>query len=340
MSSVRVGRLLSLDFLRAFGCLGVVVNHASSLSGLSFLNQIPPFRVELFFVISGVVAYLSLKPTSSLSSFTTKRLVRLLPLYWIATALAVLLFYVKNNSLADTAHIISSLLLIRQPENQLGPILYQTWTLNFEIAFIAVIVASRWMTKKYAFLIAASTILTMSCLRYKIGSYYFDYYLSQRFGMFAVGIALGYLISTRQLLPARLALPACLLMMMVILYNGGEGYGATFVHWGIPVSMLVFSACSAEKQLAALCIKPVTMISKASYSIFLFHPFPIWYFQWNFSEKESIGLFTLAVIASLVIGLTVHKWIEMPLNSVLNRAVKKPDQRTARNQAPIVQVPN
>lgn len=216
-------RIYSLDFLRALGCIGVVLNHATSLSEPTFINYIPPFRVELFFTISGLLAYLAFKPHTNAFAFAKRRLLRLVPLYWLATFLAIILYYFHTGSLIDYQHIISSILFIRQPENQLAPILYPAWTLNFEIAFIAIISISYLINKKYTVLTASIIIISISLLRYKLDVYYFDYYINQRFTSFVFGILVGHLISTKQYVPSHIALPASAIFLIIIIFNGGNG---------------------------------------------------------------------------------------------------------------------
>ena len=91
MSSARIS---SLDALRGIAALAVVLYHYTfrynalyghnfSLEPLSVLKY-GHLGVQLFFIISGFVIYLSIENTQSIKKFASNRFARLYPAYWCA----------------------------------------------------------------------------------------------------------------------------------------------------------------------------------------------------------------------------------------------------------------
>ena len=137
--------LYSIQYLRAFAALLVVFHHAriplpwlydplAEYKGLAF-------GVDIFFVISGFVMYSAAK-SENVVEFLRRRIVRIVPLYWIAT-ITLFLLSEKRNILSIGSdkflHIAKSLLFI--PHWNLGfpseiwPYLVPGWTLNYEMFF-------------------------------------------------------------------------------------------------------------------------------------------------------------------------------------------------------------
>jgi hypothetical protein len=144
--------LLSIQILRAVAALMIAVVHTRYEFEFKFGigDVIPPMTalaagVDLFFVISGfVMAYGSFhafgQPGAS-QDFITRRLIRIVPLYWIATSVLVAHVLLHYPSLAAAKHsvgtIIASYLFVPWPgpTAAMTPILAQGWTLNYEMFF-------------------------------------------------------------------------------------------------------------------------------------------------------------------------------------------------------------
>jgi peptidoglycan/LPS O-acetylase OafA/YrhL len=152
------------DSLRAIGCLGVIVGHAAAFGDMvppgsaiePYVEQ-APVVLMLFFFVSGFLLYrpfvaarLGGRPQPSFLAYGWRRLLRLLPAYWVALVLITL--WLGSNS-----HIHSS-----QPPPSVfsfdGILLYfgfaqtytresfsgglpQAWTLNVEAVYYALLPA-------------------------------------------------------------------------------------------------------------------------------------------------------------------------------------------------------
>lgn len=174
-------RLGNIEIFRGLAALWVVGFHAEgflesrgyALPFGSFF-QIGGAGVDLFFVISGFVIALSLLNSQrGAMDFAVARLIRIVPAYWTITLLTSLIAAVAlANGLKSDAFeglspewFIASLFFTSQPIFELQPIVYQGWTLEYEMLFYAAVaialftLKTRWLALILTILLVASAIL-------------------------------------------------------------------------------------------------------------------------------------------------------------------------------------
>ena len=133
------------------------------------------FGVDIFFIISGFVMMHSTERTSS--NFFKKRLIRILPNYYIFTLgvfiLALKFPHLLNNTTADLNHLLKSLFFIPFNKNETGhfPILFLGWTLNLEMLFYSIFALSLMINKKYRGFISSYILLTIFLISAYINSF-------------------------------------------------------------------------------------------------------------------------------------------------------------------------
>ena len=136
--------LVSIQALRVIAAFMVLAFHVSlEVAKLTPAAVLTPGSagVDLFFVISGFVMLYSSerlfgRPWAS-AQFFKRRLVRIVPLYWLATTALVLLVA----PFAGTKAVIASLLFWPYPAGG-APLLNVGWTLNIEMFFYLVFAAA------------------------------------------------------------------------------------------------------------------------------------------------------------------------------------------------------
>ncbi len=81
-----VKTVISIQYLRALACIAVVVFHATEdLGGVFNIGQT---GVDLFFVISGFIMWsITEHRETAPGNFLLRRVVRIVPLYWLITLL-------------------------------------------------------------------------------------------------------------------------------------------------------------------------------------------------------------------------------------------------------------
>ncbi|MGI2031076.1 acyltransferase family protein [Rhizobium panacihumi] len=145
-------KLYSIQYLRALAALLVVVAH-------SFSHQIGVdnplvvlagrLGVVLFFAISGfIMVYISGAGPFSPKTFLKRRIIRIVPLYWLFTGFTALIAVAAPTLLQTTVftwpHFVQSLLFIAHEAPGRGgtsPMLSLGWTLNYEAYFYVVFAA-------------------------------------------------------------------------------------------------------------------------------------------------------------------------------------------------------
>src|SRR5579872_364486 len=144
-------RLVGIQYLRALAALMVAYSHLAHqipayLSALSLHRWVTTDRlyngVSIFFVISGFIMYVT-GAESSPVQFAKRRLVRIVPLYWLLTGLLFLcaLFTPEfaRMTVATPQTLAKSLLFIPYfnagQGGRLYPLLIPGWTLNCEMFF-------------------------------------------------------------------------------------------------------------------------------------------------------------------------------------------------------------
>ena len=130
-------RLNSIRILRAVTATTVVVHHVLIQDGRVFGE----FRVDVFFVLSGfVIAFALGSGTVGVRDFVVNRLVRIVPLYWLATLLvffgALLRPDLFNSTTADVSELLKSLFFI--PYRKLESVEFSPKFLGLNLPFVGV----------------------------------------------------------------------------------------------------------------------------------------------------------------------------------------------------------
>src|SRR5262245_59890866 len=154
--------LVSIQALRAIAALLVFWGHAINAVTAEVAAEFPPlygpFGVDLFFVISGFVMVYSSerlfgRPDAPIKFFA-RRFVRIVPLYWAATA--VLVWFVMPY--ASTKAVLGSLLFTPRIPAE-APLLFVGWTLVFEMFFYTVFAIALLAQRRLAVVAGASVFL-------------------------------------------------------------------------------------------------------------------------------------------------------------------------------------
>ena len=167
-------KLLLLQALRAVAAGLVVFSHAlQTYSGkilhtdLTQLEWGAGFGVQVFFIISGFIIYRTTidQPPGlhSTARFLSRRIVRIAPVYWLATAIYALKLIAQSNPPSWLAFTESLFFIpFRNPaeNDMMRPVLGVGWSLNYEMFFYVVLAAALLLPKQARF--AAVTTLMLA----------------------------------------------------------------------------------------------------------------------------------------------------------------------------------
>ncbi|SEN44873.1 Peptidoglycan/LPS O-acetylase OafA/YrhL, contains acyltransferase and SGNH-hydrolase domains [Pseudomonas sp. ok272] len=344
VTEVSDDRLDSVQFLRAIAATAVVIFH------------IPLFRngswgVDIFFVISGFI--MALVTAKSGRHFFAKRVIRVVPLYWLGTVgvfcVALLLPNLLDNTTADLTGLIKSLLFIPYQKGEyVQPLLFLGWTLNFEMFFYLLFALAMAISHRHRLLICSAVIMTLVVVGQVVT---FEavipaFYTSQILAEFVLGMGCYAVYSRtrawRAADPSRgirtfLVVIGIACLATMPFSAGLEPLLGRAGVWGIP-AMLGFLAIVHGLSGVTLP-RGVVLIGDASYSLYLFHPYVMKVFNKVFHVFDAPGILAY-LMTPLTIGLCyavaigMYRLVELPMTQWLRVRFLDP-RRVATAPAPL-----
>ncbi|OEC36000.1 Peptidoglycan/LPS O-acetylase OafA/YrhL, contains acyltransferase and SGNH-hydrolase domains [Pseudomonas cuatrocienegasensis] len=312
--------LYSVQALRAFAAWLVVFHHvmqvffdfqAESATGW-FLAERGAIGVDIFFVISGLVIYLSTRDkVIAPGRFLLNRALRIVPAYWLYTLLAALLIAYANPVMPtqqfDLQHLLRSLLFI-PAENPAGFGLYPTlnvgWTLNYEMFFYLLFAFSVLAPERLRLPLLAALLLLSTGLAAQ--PWVSGFYANAIVYEFLLGVALGVAYSRGWIVPARLWPMLALLGAALAIYLFDSSN--RLLHWGLPSALLVAACLALEPYFrTASWLKGW---GDCSYSVYLVHVLVL-SLGWYAAQRFELPVY--AVIAACMPVIAVLGWASYAL---------------------------
>jgi exopolysaccharide production protein ExoZ len=327
--------LHGLQGLRGVAALLVVIGHAITEAAQQGSQALPlPFPwasgVDVFFVISGFIMTLTnwdhFGSPSSTREFIWRRIVRIVPLYWIYTAamVAALIFVGDRiqTAVLDPWNVISSILFIpyQVADGTFRPILALGWTLNYEMFFYALFSACLLLNRASGLILMYSALMALVVGGYLFGrgGYGVFYFWSNPIILeFGLGMMCG--VAFRIFGHREEPWPFCFLTASAILglTLGHDHVESRFFVWGIPSFAIVLAfTMFIPNSVSRFSKSWLKLVGDSSYSLYLSHPFTlaILVIFWNGSDSH---LFVaLAVVLSIVVGAISYYCLERPLISL------------------------
>jgi peptidoglycan/LPS O-acetylase OafA/YrhL len=335
----------------------IVVNEnfpgGSALATYYGLAHVGASGVDIFFCISGLViahAARSLPPGTGVArSFAWKRILRVLPPYWIFT-LALLLLWATGIGLRNLnvtpALVATSFLLIPYPKTttfgdySLHPILDVGWTLTFEMYFYAVCtVVIAFVGGRRIWPVALGALGVLALAAWAIGgtdTIAASVMVSPLLLEFMAGVALARYVAGRTSRPLGwLLIAAGTAGLVGSIYLPNPGAWRALI-WGVPGVMLVAGGVLLPVTLSGRGTRFLSFLGLTSYTIYLVHPF----FMVVAGTLLKHGSFRQVPADPLLLALTVvgifgsaatYFLVEGPLIQLL-----KPRSRTAAEARMVV----
>ncbi|MFB9949561.1 acyltransferase family protein [Rhizobium puerariae] len=317
--------LYSIQYLRAFAALAVVIFHAGERVGSPF--TIGAAGVDIFFVVSGFImmAISDNRPVSP-GAFLRSRLLRIAPVYWIATGAMITgaIIGLFPNLKLDLAHTLGSFFFVpvaSPSSGNLWPVLVQGWTLNYEIFFYAVFALVLFLrpSSRLPALAAVFCLLVAAGAWMRPANPIAGFYTAPLILEFVAGAALAKLWRDR-------CLPAPLSGLLLVCASVA-GFAAIhllkleFDAWtcGPLATMLVLGALAIEAGGKLPNLPALAYLGDSSYSIYLWHTFII-------SVVVKVGillslpapaLLIAAIVLGTVSGIVGYECLERPIQSLV-----------------------
>jgi len=316
-------RLKELDILRGFASLNVVVYHYTSRYRDIFHHEYPEkydwyfghVGLELFFMISGFVIYMTLQKVNSVQEFSFKRLTRLYPAYWICIIITLLIssFWKMPRSEELTNFQILMNFTMIQGVFEIPNLDGAYWSLVPELFFytlMGVIFYLGWL--KNIRLIAVIWLIWILLNKLEVLNIG-EYFLNLRYGMFLLAGILFYKIKFNKgnLIDH--------LLIIICLFTAIWVNQMPYNIYAYPFLFFLFYLFIYGK-LKVLNLAPFLFLGYISYPLYLLHQ-NIGYAMIN-TFKIYLGNDFLAILLTLSImfffAWIVKKFLEKPIITYLN----------------------
>jgi exopolysaccharide production protein ExoZ len=352
--------LWTVQVMRGLAALMVVISHSQNAiipivgaggQQMTRWTAIPwGASVDLFFVISGfIMIHASARlfgRQGARAEFLRRRLVRIVPLYWLVTTLFLLLLGAATLKGGDpfpsVRAILSSYAFLpfdTYGNGRLFPVLDLGWTLNYEMMFYALIAVFVSWPRGRALAAIGGAIVVLAALGAIVPGPSAPWFWTRPIVVdFGFGLAVGILVQRGVVLrPAvriLLAVAATALVLADPLHTFNGPIGTTVPNaWprvllaGLPISVVLAAALLGPQPPMPRMARPFTRIGDASYSLYLLHPFALIVTE-KLAQKlapvrEAPGwlLLFLTVAAALALALSSYRWIELPMTAALSRRI-------------------
>ena len=327
-------RLDCVQLLRAIAAIAVVDQHVPILGNGAW-------GVDLFFVISGfIMCYVT---EASGEHFFAKRVIRVVPLYWLGTfavfSIALGAPKLLNNTTANPLDLVRSLLFIPfMKGSEVHPVMFLGWTLNYEMLFYVLFAISMKMSHRHRAGICSAFILAIVLLGHiarpestELKFWTNSIMIEFLFGMVCYLIwkpsspsppgnpKVAFLLANLFL---GIAFLACMPVVRPLIHHD-----VRFIKYGIFAALgFHFTVRGlAETKLP----KPIVLLGDASYSLYLFHP----YLVQGFVKTTGLLLVPNAfsylvafviIVLCCVVALLSYFLIERPMTEFLRiRCIRK-----------------
>ncbi|MHB9399791.1 acyltransferase family protein [Mesorhizobium sp. RSR380A] len=346
--------LTQVQVLRALAASSVALRHAQHdaatlelQAGRTFQswNPIPwSAGVDIFFVISGLIMVhtsrqLFAKPGGA-RLFISRRIARIVPLYWALTSLyiavAVAAPNLLNQSYVDFRFVVESYLFVpaSRPDGVVQPVYELGWTLNYEMLFYVLFTATIVLPMRWAVTVLLTILVGMVLLGALAAP------LPEPWGFwtnpiileFAFGAMIGVMCASglRPSGPIRACVAATglgALMLAAAFPDISAGLGRPVVY-GIPASLIVWSAALAppgKLRHDSLAARLAAGVGDASYALYLMHPFVIRAMRilfWRTGLIFVLGPWAFigsALAITVGVAFIIHRLFEKPLTRYARR---------------------
>ena len=318
--------------LRALAAAAVAFLHIADEAGaLTGTPGQSPYRwidalpleagVDLFFVISGFVmvwaSWEAFGQVRAVAPFVWRRLLRIVPLYWLLSAATVAVALAAPGSVSDGlrdgwGYIAASFAFVpwRRMDGFVQPVLRLGWTLQYEMLFYALVACTLVLPRRIALpvLLAALAALVAAGQAIAFAATPLAFWTDPIVAEFGLGVVVA--IIARRGWRAGWAGPALLLASLVLAILAPDGTTRALVR-GVPGALLVFCALSWNTLPRWL-----VLLGDASYALYLVHPFPMRAVRMVLARLHlvSVPLYLgVTMAACLLLAVALHMLIEQPI---------------------------
>ncbi|RWR01193.1 hypothetical protein ED28_14830 [[Pantoea] beijingensis] len=333
--------IYSVQYLRGIAALMVVLHHIAikgSQYDISALNyfHVGYFGVDLFFIISGyIMCHTTANKKITFSKFMGARISRIMPLYWVVTSLAFIIFIVKPdivNSGGGTTSVWASYILAPTGDRFLVD---NGWTLSYEFFFYFIFGCTLMLkTENRGFIIGCIIWMLVA-----VGLYIHP---ETSWGKFSTNVLLleflmgicAFNILRRNNINNTIAIILIITGLTILIAENSLGTITTPFHraisGGVPMLMIFLGMVSFEKKLMKnknIILNFTEKLGNSSYSLYLIHPFilsPAAIVSKKMGITDYPWIFTsILLLGAIIAGWICYLYIETPLTKIVKKHLER-----------------
>ena len=342
-----VHKLLGVQYLRAVAALMVVYYHVTQQipAYMPFLefHRILDSRslgagVHVFFVISGFIMLVTTERITP-GDFIARRLIRIVPLYWLLTAALLALSYLHyfQHTQVTLERVWKSLLFVPYlaSSGRVEPLLSPGWTLNVEMLFYGLFALALLISRRYRLILVSFVFIAAvfaGTADPDRASSPFLFLMTRAWMLeFCTGMLIGYFY-----LQGLLRLPKWIIAMLVI---GGFGLLLSSLlvstedptPYVLPATVIMIGVVAYEQRFGIALRRLPMLLGNASYSIYLSHIFALGFIGvlWRraglmTADTLHAAIFAIASFTTTIgFALLVYWLLEKPLLDLLSARIKR-----------------
>lgn len=324
---------MGLQILRITAAFLVLITHSSFYASERLDHHFSSWEngargVDIFFILSGFVMIYSstklMKSANGWKVFAWRRIVRIVPMYWIATTIKVLALLLTTGlalhaqfSIAKTLESYFFLPSINM-DGEIRPVLGVGWTLNFEMFFyflFALALLLRVNVYKFVGIILA--LFSLGAFFRKPGWPPIAFYLDTIVLEFFFGMLIAKACLANKHIPRYLALPLMAVGFIALLGPFPHGGLPQGVVSGLPAALIILSMVALEDSMTRIP-RLILYMADASYVIYLFHPLiapSVPMILLKLHLRYPLLSVACSITLALAVGCLIHSLVETPITN-------------------------
>jgi peptidoglycan/LPS O-acetylase OafA/YrhL len=336
-------RLVELDSMRGLAAVAVLLFHLTFWRGddgqnpFTFLNmdlKVFHYSVEMFFITSGFVIFMTLEAVTSARQFLVSRVARLYPAYWVSVMVTTVVAYAMERH-PPTLGVFAVNMTMTETFFRTSYVDNSYWTLGVEIQFyilIGLIFALGWLKRIDALCLTFLTLVTIYKLTLVYQSIQAAPWVEESFAeygsFFIIGVCM-YRIRNRE--ASRLTVAIMLLAVLSTAWGGGHqslspGRLEYFVG---TCALTVFMWFAVNGHFRFLRWRTLVFLGEMSYPLYLVHQ-RIGVSLMEAFYRHGIPAILAVAAATLAVGIlavAIHFGVETPGRRYLRRILAAPTDR-------------
>jgi exopolysaccharide production protein ExoZ len=350
-------KLFWIQFLRGVAALIVVLGHSYLEWNKFAVNRgFEHFRssfswgfgVDIFFVISGFVMWTTSKDVlpgiQSSLEFLKRRIIRIVPMYWLTTFALAATIIVAPGLLGsielNLKILLTSLFFLPMPRatGVVAPLLPVGWTLEYEFFFYVTFALALILNPKTRFwaLVGFFALLAGVGAAVSIPNQTLAYWMNPIILEFIYGVAIAACLDKIRSLPVWVVVPFFLISLVLATFAlfGQVPHGPRFLTFGIPAALIVAASLTLAEPGQNIFSKTALWAGNISYSWYLSHMFAVRAVRAVWRYDAELLFFVACIVVTGATASALYFFVERPGTNYLNRITKARRPVVAKSGAP------